>query len=208
MPLVYQQNINAHTKIGVWHIVEDENFFLNQVSLQRDIKHPKKRLQHLAGRLLLLMLFDDFPLSLIEIASSNKPYLRDQSYHFSISHCGDYAAAVVSTENRVGVDIEIPTKKILSVFHKFMDEYEHNLFFKNDFFSEADRLTICWSIKEAMYKWDGNTQLDFKKHLHIRNIEYNLNAFRAYCVISKYGDDVLIAEGLFFNGNCLVWIVN
>jgi hypothetical protein len=50
MPLVYQQNINASTKLGVWHIEEPEAFFLEQVPLQREITHPNKRLQHLAGR--------------------------------------------------------------------------------------------------------------------------------------------------------------
>ena len=49
MPLVYQQNINAVTKIGVWHIAEAEDFFAT-VPLQKEITHWHKRLQHLAGR--------------------------------------------------------------------------------------------------------------------------------------------------------------
>ena len=32
MPLVYQQNINETTKLGVWHITESEAFFLQQVN--------------------------------------------------------------------------------------------------------------------------------------------------------------------------------
>ena len=52
MPLVYQQNINAVTKMGVWHITETEDFFAS-VPLQKEITHPNKRLQHLAGRFLL-----------------------------------------------------------------------------------------------------------------------------------------------------------
>ena len=127
MPLVYQQNINEHTKIGVWHIAEEEDFFLSSVPLHRNVTHPKKRLQHLAGRLILSELFNDFPLSLIEIADTNKPYLADELYHFSISHCGDYATAIVSKTNRVGVDIEIPTEKILRIRHKFLSENEHFL---------------------------------------------------------------------------------
>ena len=105
MPLIYKQQINAATKIGVWHITEEENFFLQFVPLQRSITHPHKRLQHLAGRFLLLEMFPDFPLSLIQIADTRKPFLEDEAFHFSISHCGDYAAIIVSTKNRVGVDI-------------------------------------------------------------------------------------------------------
>ena len=47
-----------------------------------------KRLQHLAGRYLLYALFDDFPLEEIVIADTRKPFLENEKYHFSISHCG------------------------------------------------------------------------------------------------------------------------
>ena len=112
MPLIYEQQIDSSTKIGVWHITEEENFFLEHVPLQRSITHPHKRLQHLAGRYLLRELFPEFPLSLIIIADTRKPFLEDDAFHFSISHCGNYAAAIVSTQSRVGVDIEIPHSKI------------------------------------------------------------------------------------------------
>ena len=67
MPLVYQHTINSATKVGLWHIEEGEDFFLERVPLKRDVSHPHKRLQHLAGRYLLPTLFEDFPLSEILI---------------------------------------------------------------------------------------------------------------------------------------------
>ena len=82
--------------MAVWHIAEPESFFLEQVPLQKQISHPHKRLQHLAGRLLLKELVPGFPVELIRIADTKKPYLENEPYHFSISHCGDYAAAIVS----------------------------------------------------------------------------------------------------------------
>ena len=75
MPLVYQQNINDTTKLGVWHITEPEEFFLQKVTLQQEITHPNKRRQHLAGRFLLQQLFPDFPYALIRIADTRKPFL-------------------------------------------------------------------------------------------------------------------------------------
>src|ERR1043165_7219879 len=92
LPLVYQHNINANTRLGVWHIKEEEYFFLERVPVGRDITHWHKRLQHLAGRYLLQVMFPDFPHHLIAIADTRKPYLPGDEYHFSISHCGDYAA--------------------------------------------------------------------------------------------------------------------
>ena len=74
MPLFYQHNINDHARLAVWHITEPEDFFLQKTHLQKEIRHPHKRLQHLAGRYLLKILHPEFPLHLIEIADSNKPF--------------------------------------------------------------------------------------------------------------------------------------
>src|ERR1700712_5566049 len=122
MPLVYQKNINSTTKVGVWHIVEEEDFFLKQVPLQREITHPNKRLQHLAGRYLLKELYPDFPYELIRIADTRKPFLENEAYHFSISHSGAYAAVIVSLDHRVGVDVELITGKVDKVKHKFLSQ--------------------------------------------------------------------------------------
>ena len=95
MPLVYQQNINASTKMAVWHIAEPEDFFLASVPVQREIKHWHKRLQHLAGRLLLKEMYPDFPVEMILIADTKKPFLENEPFLFSISHSVVYAAAIV-----------------------------------------------------------------------------------------------------------------
>ena len=107
MPLFYHQVIDANSQLGIWKITEKEDFFLQTVSLQKAIAHPHKRLQHLAGRFLLKYLFPDFPYELIRIADTRKPFLKNEAYHFSISHCGDFAAAIVSRDKRVGIDIEL-----------------------------------------------------------------------------------------------------
>src|SRR6476659_9818234 len=124
MPVFYQQTIDRHTKLGIWKIEESEQFFLETVPLHKEITHPHKRLQHLAGRYLLRYLFPDFPYELIQIADTHKPFLANEAYHFSISHCGDFAAAIVSNESRVGIDIEIPTEKIERISAKFLNEEE------------------------------------------------------------------------------------
>jgi phosphopantetheinyl transferase len=120
LALFYQHNINATTKLAIWKIEEEESFFTASVQVQREITHPHKRLQHLAGRYLLRFLFPDFPFEEILIADTRKPYLPYEQYHFSISHCGDYAAAIVSSTERVGIDIEIPTARVLKIAHKFL----------------------------------------------------------------------------------------
>jgi phosphopantetheinyl transferase len=124
MPLFFQQVIDNTTQLAIWKIEEEEAFFSQHVPLQRTITHPHKRLQHLSGRYLLKYLFPDFPISLIQIADTRKPYLKDEAYHFSISHCGDYAGVIVSKNRKVGIDIELFTPKIEKIAHKFVTDSE------------------------------------------------------------------------------------
>ena len=202
MPLVYQQNINAVTKIGVWHINEAEDFFVKQVTLQREITHWHKRLQHLAGRLLLKELYPGFPVELIQVADTKKPFLQNEPYHFSISHCGDYAAVIVSKQNRVGVDVELKNKKIENILHKFLTVEECFLMPHGTITETA---TLFWSVKESIYKWNSRAGVDFKKHIAIKLITGNANEGFVHCV---FNDDIkLDVHFLHFNDNYLTWVV-
>ena len=205
MPLVYQQNINAHTRLGVWHITEQEDFFLERVPLQKNISHPHKRLQHMAGRLLLSELYEDFPIRLIQIADTKKPYLPNDAFHFSISHCGDYAAAIVSKQNRVGVDIEIPQLKIENIKHKYLSAQEQTIISELTT-TPLRALTLAWSIKESIFKWYAAGKVDFREHMQINQCHLTDNQFYANCSFKKDNPVELKVNGIFFNNNCLAWL--
>ena len=169
MPVFFQQQINETTRLGIWKIEETEEFFRSNVPLHRDVTHPHKRLQHLAGRFLLQYLFPDFPYELIKIADTRKPFLPDEQYHFSISHCGDYAAAIVSKDKRVGIDIEIPTEKISRIMYKFLSAKEHEQFHLIQ--PDKDRIpfsTLLWSAKESVFKWYGSGGVDFRREIQLK----------------------------------------
>ncbi len=233
MPLVYQQNINAVTKIGVWHIAEPENFFLKQVPVQREITHWHKRLQHLAGRLLLTELFPGFPVELIQVADTRKPFLADEPFHFSISHCGDYAAAIVSREYRVGVDVELVSKKIEQVQYKFLGEEEW-VVGSGQWAVGSGQLavgsgqlavgsgqlavgsgqwavgsgqwaTLGWCVKESVYKWWGSGAIDFKKDIVIKNIAGDAGQGIVQCCFKN--ETELNVHFLHFNDNYLTWVL-
>jgi phosphopantetheinyl transferase len=202
MPLVYQQNINAVTKLGVWHIAETEEFFA-KIPLQKQITHWHKRLQHLAGRHLLQELYPKFPLSLIQIADTKKPFLGNEKYHFSISHCGDYVAAIVSKHNRVGVDVEIIAPKAERLKDKFLSASEQALLAKMD---AQIGCTLFWCVKEAVYKWYGVGGLDFKIDMPIQNITGHLDEGFVSCNFKN--QDKLPVHYLVFNNNCLAWVLS
>lgn len=170
MPVFFQYEFSDSTKMAVWHIQEEEDFFLNGTALQRTITHPHKRLQHLAGRYLLSYLFPDFPQEEILIASTRKPYLKDDTFHFSVSHCGDYAAAIVSKDYRVGVDIELYQNKVLKVRDKFLNEREKELI-KNEE-NNLSFITTLWSAKESVFKWWSYGGVDFGRNILFDNFSH------------------------------------
>lgn len=220
MPLFYQHNINQDTKLGIWHIEEPESFFLEKVPLKRDVSHPFKRLQHLAGRYLLSFLFEDFPLKEIQVADTRQPFLASEKYHFSISHCGEYAAAIVSGTSRVGVDIERITPRIEVVARKFLTEDEAH-YFNEDYalFLEQwglrgrmhqEFLTLIWSAKEAIFKWYGRGELDFRQHMQLKgNITMDGDAVRLPFVFNKGRKAHLGIEGRIFDEQALTlaWLL-
>jgi len=167
MPIFFQHQPDVHTRLGIWKIEEEADFFSAHVPLHRSITHPRKRLQHLAGRYLLTYLFPGFPLHLILIADTRKPFLEDEAYHFSISHCGAYAAVIASTKQRVGIDIEIPTTKPLLIAHKFLHPDENNLLSIEESSNNAAAATLLWSAKESMFKWWGRGNVDFSEMLRL-----------------------------------------
>lgn len=169
MPLFYQHNIDVATQLAIWRIEEPESFYLQKVPVKKEVAHPYKRLQHLAGRYLLPELFTDFPLEEIAIADTRKPFLPGEKYHFSISHCGNYAAAIASSDKRVGVDIEMVTPRLYDIVHKFLNAEEQIFLqeWKHITQVHLQLITILWSAKEAIYKWYGDGQMDFKRHMYL-----------------------------------------
>ncbi|MDR3713048.1 MAG: 4'-phosphopantetheinyl transferase superfamily protein [Puia sp.] len=221
MALFYQHNINEATKLAIWRIEEEEAFFLERVPLKSDVTHPFKRLQHLAGRTLLPLLAEDFPLSEIVIADTRKPYLASEKYHFSISHSGSFAAAIVSSQSRVGVDIEKITPKIGSIQHKFLSEREYGMAVSNwqqavpeimallPPTAPSPLLTLLWSAKEAIFKWYGLGQVDFREHIQLSGpiVSGTGGWLLLPFVFKKGGDTRLTVHGRFFEDLAFAWVL-
>ncbi len=191
--------------MAVWHITEPEDFFLAQVPLQREIRHWHKRLQHLAGRLLLKELYPDFPVALIQVADTKKPFLENEPYHFSISHCGDYAAVIVSKTFRAGVDVELVNEKIGQIQQKFMSKAEFNMFNEQSAMSNIQCATLCWSIKESVYKWWGRGSVDFKRSIVLKSITGDKTEGTVHCLFKN--ETPLVTHYLAFNDNFLTWVL-
>jgi phosphopantetheinyl transferase len=211
MPVFFQHQINDTTRLGIWKIEETEGFFKANVPQHRDVTHPHKRLQHLAGRFLLQFLFPDFPYELIQIADTRKPFLPGEQYHFSISHCGDYAAAIVSKDKRVGIDIEIPVDKIALIMYKFLSAKEHEVFNlvpganTSPSVNTYQTPTLLWSAKESVFKWYADGGVDFRKQ--IRLLKQNEGTETIDCFFSGNQTNLSIHYRLF-DHLVLAWVMS
>ena len=58
--------------------------------------------------------------------------------------------------------------KIEKLQNKFLSP-EEQVFFRND----PKLITLAWSAKEAVYKWQGRRGVDFIEHLPVTKIEEN-----------------------------------
>jgi phosphopantetheinyl transferase len=210
--IFFQHSINGSSSLGIWKIEEHENFFLEKVPLKQQVSHPYKRLQHLAGRYLLPFLYEDFPLEEIMIADTRKPFLHDEKYHFSISHCANYAAAIASNTRRVGVDIELVSPTIEKISPKFLNEHEKEVLAD---WAHLPRLhvqltTVMWSAKEAIYKWYGAGQVDFRKHICLTGTRIIMNAdetLQLPFIFCKNEAVKINVEVKLFGDLVLAWVV-
>lgn len=205
MPLFFQQNINGLATLGVWSISEEEDFFLQEVPMQQDISNSLKRKQHLAGRYMLKVLDPNFPIQQISIAASRKPFLKDDPLHFSISHAGEYAAAIISEHGRVGVDLEMYTGRVIKVLHKFLSDSEQCLLQAHQA-EEFVMETLLWSVKESVYKWYGAGGVDFKEDICIQSIQ-KVNESK-YEIKAECMNNSLLIEGICFPAFCLTWVIS
>ena len=82
----------------------------------------------------------------------------------SISHSKKLVAIIVS-ELKTGIDIEIISERVLKVKNKFLS-YSDNID------ESQEDLTIAWSTKECIFKWHQKGNLNFKKN-ELMNGELN-----------------------------------
>ena len=206
MPLVYQQNINDNAKIGVWHITETESFFSEHYSSRIEINHHQKRIQHLAGRFLLKKLDDSVLLDTIMISEKGMPYLKNNDCFFSISHSDDFVAVIINKDQRVGIDIESVKNKIETISSKFITEDELKIL-SNTGLEMKLQCTLGWTIKEAMYKWYGLGNVDFKKNLKIISFEKYEDYFLFHTIFLKDGfEQSLKIKSMLIQNKVMSWV--
>jgi 4'-phosphopantetheinyl transferase len=154
MGCISKHYLNEFSILGVWKIEEDLNTLFDLVSLDNDEKKKYKgfsstsrKLEYLSVRALLSELIGTE--TKIVYNKNNKPFLSDGSRFISISHSHKLTAILLSTNEKVGIDLEYMSSNIAAIAFKFINVKE-----KVSLEIEKRRyhLYIHWCAKEALYK--------------------------------------------------------
>ena len=160
---------------AVWHITETVDELLTIVQPDEEdrltcesFKNNQRKKQWLACRALLSHLLSPMPVKLF-YDQSGKPLLISGTHHISVSHAGDYAAAVISGYGKVGIDIEYILPRIERVKERFMNNDELASLSSSP---TLEQLYYYWCCKEALYKLHGSHSVDFRNDIRIKPIDY------------------------------------
>jgi 4'-phosphopantetheinyl transferase len=154
MGCITKHYLNEYSILGVWKIEEELNTLLEYVELDNEEKKKYKgfrsnsrKLEFLSVRALLAELLGKE--AIIVYNKNNKPFLKDGSHFISISHSHKLTAILLSTNEKVGIDLEYMSVNISAFAFKFMNRKEK---VTKDPELRKYHLYIHWCSKEALYK--------------------------------------------------------
>lgn len=173
--ITFSKYISAKTIITLWKIEESPSYFLDYLGINlvdlpelSNATHPVKQLEWLASRSCVKYTVEQLEHSYCGIDKDhhNNPYLIDIQGFVSLSHTNEYAVAVVSLAEEVGIDIERISDKLSRVAHKFLSPFERTLAGDSLF-----KMCVYWCAKESLYKWYGKKNLSFRENIYIEPFE-------------------------------------
>jgi len=177
--------------LGVWEISESINELkaLTKGVKFDQIKSQKRKLEILAVRALLKEMCGNVKLDHNKYGAP----ILDNNKKISISHSKQLVAIIVS-ESKSAIDIEIISKRILKIKDKFISSYEN-------INESQESLTIAWSTKECIYKWHQKGNLNFKDDISIRSINHSTKTIEVF-----FDRNLFILNFLKINNHILVYV--
>lgn len=173
MGCITKHYLNEFTILGVWKIEEDLKTLLESVTLD-DVDKKKykvfastsRKLEFLSVRALLVELIGND--ARIVYNKNNKPFLRDGSRFISISHSHKLTAILLSTNEKVGIDLEYMSANIGRIALKFINRKEK---ITEDVQNRKYHLYLHWCAKEALYKICDKEGISIKENITIEPFE-------------------------------------
>ena len=173
--IFHKKILNTH--IYVWKMTssyEDQikNPLLKSAELisAKELKNEKRKKEFLSSRIALKNIFNkDLEL---KHHKSGKPFIKETK-HLSISHSSNFLALAFGEEN-IGIDIEKPQNRMIKLMPKILSEIEFMEFKKN---TSIDLACKLWGAKEAILKYVGNKNLNYKEDIKVKNIHLGVATY-------------------------------
>jgi len=173
MGCISKHYLNESTILGVWKIEEDISTLLELANLDNGDKKKyrvfastSRKLEFLSVRALLTELLGKE--ARIVYNKNNKPFLSDGSRFISISHSNKLTAILLSSNERVGIDLEYMSTNIGAIAFKFINRHEKIA-------KEAEKrvyhLYLHWCAKESLYKICDKEGINFRRNITIEPFE-------------------------------------
>ncbi len=169
MGCITKHYLNEYSILGVWKIEEDLDTLLELVVLDIDEKKKyntfssnSRKLEFLSVRALLSDLVGKD--AKIVYNKNNKPFLKDGSRFISISHSHKLTAILLSTNEKVGIDLEYMSTNIAAIAFKFLNRKEKVTREQEE---RKYHLYIHWCAKEALYKICDKEGISIRKNITI-----------------------------------------
>ncbi|MDR2683594.1 MAG: 4'-phosphopantetheinyl transferase superfamily protein [Dysgonamonadaceae bacterium] len=163
------QKYKDGSAIAIWEITETEEMLRQICPLPhkdeeelRFITNTQRRKERLVVYLLLEQLFGKK--IYLGYYDNGRPFLQNEVGDISISHTSRFACLIYHPTEHVGIDIENTLRNFSAVEQKALSEKER------DYLNEKNRntqLCLIWSAKEALYKYIGESGIDFAAQLEI-----------------------------------------
>jgi 4'-phosphopantetheinyl transferase len=169
MGCITKHYLNEFSILGVWKIEEEIEALLDLVVLDsvekkryKGFSSNSRKLEFLSVRALLSELIGKE--AKIVYNKNNKPFLKDGSRFISISHSHKLTAILLSTNEKVGIDLEYMSTNIAAIAFKFLNRKEK---VTRELKDRKYHLYIHWCAKEALYKICDKEGISIRKNLTI-----------------------------------------
>ena len=178
--------------IAIWKITEtlEELLQLSHTISIPNFNTEKRKKEWLASRLLLNKINPNYSISYNAFGA---PELNNNSY-ISISHSKGLVAIIIS-QQQVGIDIEEISEKALRVSTKFVSTNNLKAL-------TAEKATLIWCCKEAIYKWHQKGNVDFITDIKL----HPFKSLEKGEITAKFRDTQLILHYQKIHNHYLVYV--
>ncbi len=207
MACITEHYLNEFTLMGVWKIEEDLKTLLSMVDLDQNDKRRYKtfrstsrRLEFLSVRALLKELIG--PDARIVYNKNNKPFIKDGSHFISITHSNKLTAIMLSTQEKIGIDLEYMSSNINALSFKFINKKERITRVRD---KKRYHLYLHWCAKEALYKICDKEGINIKKNITIYPFDLSASGDIKGKVHSEKINEIFDLHYTRYENYALVW---